>query len=77
MPRTSRTSTSPTSSGFVLLPIGIALTTLSRTLEDWGRGLLLGAGVALILIATALLGASIGSVRDKGQGWLPSRDGDG
>ena len=61
MPQTRPSAT--TSSGFVLLPVGIALTTTSHLLHGLGRGL--------------LLGASIGAGREKGQGWLPSRDGDG
>jgi len=75
MSRTRPSAT--TSSWFVLLPVGIALTTTSHLLHGLGRGLLLGAGVAVILLATVLLGASIGAGRERGQGWLPSRDGDG
>jgi hypothetical protein len=72
-----RTSTATTSSGFVLLPIGIALTTISHAVDGWAHGLLLGAGVALLLLAAVLLGAGVGTARGRGQGWLPSRDGDG
>ena len=75
MARTSPSAT--TSSGFVLLPIGIALTTTANLLHGFGRGLLLGVGVAVIVLTAVLLGASIGAGREKGQGWLPSRDGDG
>ena len=66
-----------TSSGFVLLPIGIALTTMSHLLHGLAGGLLLGAGIAITVLSAVLLGAGVGSGRGKGQGWLPSRDGDG
>lgn len=74
----TRPSTSATtSSGFLLLPVGIALTTVANLLDGFGHGLLLGAGIAVLLLAAVLLGASIGAGRGTGQGWLPSRDGDG
>ena len=75
MPRTPESRT--TSSGFALLPVGIVLTTLANTTQGWTQGLVLGAGITLILLSVVLLGASIGERRKQGQGWLPSRDGDG
>jgi uncharacterized protein (DUF58 family) len=75
MTRTSRTTT--TSSGFFLLPIGIALTSVAPALHGWWHGLLLGMGLALLVSSAVLMGATIGTRRSEGQGWLPSRDGDG
>jgi len=63
---------------------GLALVTLSRSLDGFAQGLCVGAGIALILAGVALLSAHQRRPRrdDEAGGeqgdqmWLPSRDED-
>lgn len=69
---------------------GLALVTISRSLDGFAQGLCIGAGIALILGGVALLSAHQRRSRpgrDNGEGgeggerggdgmWLPSRDED-
>lgn len=64
-------SSSRFSMGVASLTVGIAVTSLSRALSGFLSGLLLGAGIVLILTSAVVMGRS---TRD-GDGWLPRRDG--
>lgn len=60
---------------------GLALVTLSRSLDGFAQGLCVGAGIALILGGVALLSAHQRRTRKGGTStddrmWLPSRDED-
>ncbi|AIY18555.1 hypothetical protein ACIRN4_20180 [Pimelobacter simplex] len=67
---------------------GLALVTISRSLDGFAQGLCVGAGIALILAGVALLSAhqrrrrpdaanQDGDRSGRGDGmWLPSRDED-
>lgn len=66
--------------GAALIGLGIVLNLVSRLLDGFLQGLLLGAGVMLILLGVV---AMAGVVRHQLRGgaepvdtWLPSRDGD-
>lgn len=66
--------------GAALIGLGIVLNLFSRLLDGFFQGLLLGAGVMLILLGVVSLS---GGLRRQLRGgaepvdtWLPSRDGD-
>lgn len=66
--------------GAALVALGIVLTLLARLTDGFPQGLLLGAGVMLILLGVI---AMSGGLRSQLRGgaepadtWLPSRDGD-
>ena len=68
----------PTFTRFLpFLLVGIACTTLGATTHGLLRGLLQGAGIALILLSAWAMGASWRRGRaGDATTWLPSRDGD-
>jgi len=57
--------------GLTSLFIGVALTTLARLTHGFVGGLLIGAGLTLIVASAYAMGRQMRGAR----GWLPSRDG--
>jgi len=63
----------PSTTGTVLVLLGLLCFVIGRTLDGWLGGLFLGGAIALLLLGVFLISAS---ARRKRRGWLPSRDGD-
>ena len=75
--------TRSSAAGAGLVAIGMALSLLSRFADGFVQGLLLGAGLMMLVIGVITLSARVrGQLRgldEDGEGsgtWLPSRDGD-
>ena len=78
MPR-SRDSArnNPVPAGLLPVLIGLACVTVSRSVDGFVGGALVGAGLALLLIGVYQLGARLRPRRNRAmtrRTWLPSRD---